>query len=252
MFFSSCLKDERPAGAGLIMSSFRRMLNMVSWSSFLTNFIRDLEQNSFWNESHPNITDEGSISSHGCLNFGRIMAASRHPWLETEPKYHVNSRPLYLTIKKIYCLDHSVKDKIYYARNFFWCMKDGKKLKKVEKGPEKQDISVRTSVCVCNTEQESLAQSWNLGSICDGSQSLSVGWFSTGRLKFLSLEFWNLAVSQSLKFTILFPFCFISLMSFTGCYTEDEPKRQPFYVVGIMYMFWEVFTSYFEILKFSA
>ena len=118
-FVSSCLKDERPAGAGLIMSSFRRMLNMVSWSSFLTNFIRDLEQNSFWNESHPNITDEGSISSHGCLNFGRIMAASRHPWLETEPKYHVNSRPLYLTIKKIYCLDHSVKGKIYYARNFF-------------------------------------------------------------------------------------------------------------------------------------
>ena len=37
------------------------------------------------------------------------MAASRHPWLETEPKYHVNSRPLDLTIKKIYCLDHSVK-----------------------------------------------------------------------------------------------------------------------------------------------
>lgn len=28
------------------------------------------------------------------------------------------------------------------------CMKDGKKLKKVEKGPETQDISVRTSVCV--------------------------------------------------------------------------------------------------------
>ena len=27
-------------------------------------------------------------------------------------------------------------------------MKDGKKLKKVEKGPETQDISVRTSVCV--------------------------------------------------------------------------------------------------------
>ena len=41
-------------------------------------------------------------------------------------------------------------------------------------------------------------------------------------------------------------------MSFTGCYTEDEPKREAFYVVGIMYMFWEVFTSYFEILKFSA
>ena len=81
-----------------------------------------------------------------------------------------------------------------------------------------------------------------------------LGDFQLGGSNFwsLGLEFWNLAVSQSLKFTILFPFCFILLMSFTGCYTEDEPKRQPFYVVGIMYMFWEVFTSYFEILKFSA
>lgn len=87
------------------------------------------------------------------------MAASRHPWLETEPKYHVNSRPLDLTIRKIYCLDHSVKGKIHYARNFFWCMKDGKKLKKVEKGPETQDISVTTSVCV--PKSSGLESGWN-------------------------------------------------------------------------------------------
>lgn len=55
MFFSTCLKHERPAGASLIKSSFQRMLDMVSWSSLLTNFIRDLKQDSFWNESHPNI-----------------------------------------------------------------------------------------------------------------------------------------------------------------------------------------------------
>ena len=76
MFSSTCLKDERPAGASF-KSSFRRMLNMVSWSSFLTHFIRDLEQNSFWNESHPNIMKVQSPAmgvliweeswNHGCI-----------------------------------------------------------------------------------------------------------------------------------------------------------------------------------------